>query len=132
MNSFTDFIEKKVKDGIFKYGNTGFTMIGKKISQFEKDMNNLSIEEIKEILDLFVSMADSFDKKENSIGEAYCISNIIFINYQFFNRGYDKLWEYINRLKTILFSHEGETYDWLNDAKYIIREVESQNSSTNQ
>ena len=132
VNSFTDFIERRVKEGKFIFGKTGFTMVGAKIDKFERDMDSLKIEEIKDILDLFQNMADSFDKKENSIGEAYCISNIIFINYQFFNRGYDKLWEYINRLKTILFSHEGETYDWLNDAKYIIREVERQNSSTNQ
>lgn len=30
INSFTEFIERKIKNGEFLYGNTGFTMIGKK------------------------------------------------------------------------------------------------------
>ena len=128
VNNFTEFIEKKVKEGKFLFGKTGFTMVAQKISKFEKDMNSLSVEEVQEILDIFKNMADSFDKKENSIGEAYCISNIIIINHMFFKKGYNQLWSYINRLKTIFFTRQDENYDWINTVKEIIKLIESENT----
>ena len=127
VNNFTEFIEKKVKEGKFLFGKTGFTIIAQKINKFEKDMSSLTVEEVQEILDIFKNMADSFDKKENSIGEAYCISNIIIINNMFFKKGYDQLWSYINRLKTILFTRQDENYDWINSVKEIIKLIESEN-----
>jgi len=125
VNNFTEFIEKKVKEGKFLFGKTGFTLIAQKINKFERDMNSLSVEEVQEILDIFKNMADSFDKKENSIGEAYCISNIIIINNMFFKKGYQQLWSYINRLKTILFTRQDENYDWINTVKEIIKLIEA-------
>ena len=129
VNNFTEFIEKKVKEGKFLFGKTGFTIIAQKINKFERDMNSLTIEEVQEILDIFKNMADSFDKKENSIGEAYCISNIIIINNMFFQKGYEQLWSYINRLKTILFTRQDENYDWINTVKEIIKLIESGNKN---
>ena len=60
VNSFTNFIETKIREGKFLYGQTGFTMMGKKIEQFEK---NMKTEDAQDILDLFQNMVDSFDKK---------------------------------------------------------------------
>ena len=123
VNSFTEFIEKKVKEGKFLFGHTGFTSVGQKIEDFEKDMK---VEDIQEILDLFINMADSFDKKEKSIGEAYCLANIIKINFTFFrNSNTDKLYEYIDRLENIMKEREDESYKWYKEAKLIINQIES-------
>ena len=129
VNSFTKFIEQKVKSGKFLYGQTGFTVVGKKIESYEKDVNSLTVDEIREILDIFQDMADSFDKKDNSMGEAYCLFHIIYINYKIFKKGYDKLFKYLERLKSILFSSDNEGYDWINEAKSIIKELEGQNKT---
>ena len=121
VNSFTNFIETKIKEGKFLFGQTGFTMMGKKIEQFEK---NMKTEDVQDILDLFHNMADSFDKKENSIAEAYCLANIIKINYLFFkNNDYDKLYKYINRFEIIMEGREDEKYDWYEEIKGIINTI---------
>ena len=125
VNSFSNFIEKKVKDGKFLYGGTGYTVIGKKIEEYEENIDNMSDEQITEILDLFENMIDCFDKKENSIGEAYCIAHILFINNDRFKRGFDKLWKYINRMKTLLYSNEDKNYDWINKVKDLIKKIEN-------
>ena len=123
INSFTEFIEIKIKKGEFLYGNTGFTMIGKKIEKFEKDMNDMTKEEIQEILDIFKNMCDSFDKSQNSIGELYCISNVIIINYVYYQKGYKQLWSYINRFYTILKETQNVNYEWLSYAKEIVERI---------
>ena len=123
INSFTEFIERKIKDGVFLYGNTGFTMIGKKIERFEKDMFSMTKEELQDILDIFKNMSDSFDKTQNSIGEAYCISNVILINYTFYKKGYKQLWPYINRFNTIINIRKNENYEWIANAKEIIEKI---------
>ena len=130
VNSFTMFIEQKIKSGQFMYGKTGFTVIGKKIEKLEKDIDNMTVDEIKEVLDIFESMLDSFDKKDNSIGEAYCLCHIIVISYKFFKKGYEKLWPHINRLKTILYSKEDAKYEWINEAKRTIKILEEENKKT--
>jgi ABC-type sugar transport system ATPase subunit len=122
VNSFTNFIETKIKEGKFLFGQTGFTMWGKKIEQFEK---NMKTEDVQDILDLFHSMADSFDKKENSVAEAYCLANIIKINYLFFKiNDYDKLYKYIDRFNIIMDGREDEKYVWYEEIKGIIKEIE--------
>ena len=123
INSFTEFIERKIEKGEFLYGNTGFTVIGKKIERFEKDMSSMTKEEIEEILDIFKNMADSFDKTKNTIGELYCICNVIIINNVHFEKGYKQLWQYINRYNTLVNSIKIENYDWLNYAKEIIEKI---------
>ena len=126
VNSFAFFIEEKIKSGKFIYGGTGFTAIGKKIEQYEKDdIADKSDDDIREILDIFEGMLDSFDQRENSIAVAYCLSHIIIINYKRFKRGYEKLWNYINRLKAILFSKPEIKYDWITEAKNVIEEIEN-------
>ena len=131
VNSFANFIEQKVKSGKFMYGKTGFTIVGKKIEEYEKDISSLSIDDLREILDIFQSMVDSFDKKDNSIGEAYCLFHLIYINNKIFKKGYDDLFKYLERLKSILFSKDDEEYDWIKEAKIIIKELEQQ-KKTNQ
>ena len=85
-------------------------------------------EQVKEILDIFEGMKDSFDQKDNSVGEAYCLAHIIMINYKMFKRDYNKLWKYINRIKTILFEKNYD-YDWVKDIKKTIGEIESKNTN---
>ena len=121
VNSFTEFIETKVREGTFLFGNTGFTMMGEKINRFEQNMN---IDDIQEVLDLFHNMADSFDKKENSLAEAYCLSNIIKINYLIFHiTDKDKLEKYIDRLEKIMDGREDEDYKWYKEIKDIINKI---------
>ena len=66
VNSFTTFIEQKIKSGKFMYGKTGFTVIGKKIEKFEKDMDTMEVEEVKEILEV-----NKFIQNEEKIREEY-------------------------------------------------------------
>ena len=125
VNSFTNFIETKIKEGKFLYGQTGFTMMGKKIEQFEQNMKS---EDVQEILDLFQNMVDSFDKKENSLAEAYCLANIIKINYVIYKvKDYDKLVKYINRFEKIMDGREDEKYNWYEEIKEIIKNIEDEN-----
>ena len=121
VNSFTNFIETKIKEGKFLFGQTGFTSVGKKIEQFEQ---NMKVEDVQDILDLFHNMADSFDKKENSLAEAYCLANIIKINYKIYHiTDYDKLCKYIDRFETIMDGREDENLNWYKEAKEIINEI---------
>ena len=124
VNNFTEFIEKKMKEGKFVFGkngqHSGFTIIGKKIEEFEENMDNLTEEQVQEVLDIYENMADSFDKKKYSLGELYCIGNIIFINSQIFKRGYNKLWKEINRFETILEKNKEANEEWIDSIKEII------------
>ena len=127
-NSFSDFIEQRMKQGSFIFGKTGFTVIGKKIENFEQNMDNLSLEEFQEVLDIYENMAGSFDKTKYSLGELYCLGNIIFINSQIFKRGYKKLWKDINRFETILKNNlEGEGQEWIQSIKDIISDLKFEN-----
>ena len=122
VNSFTEIIEQKLKQGEFTYGKTGFTKIGQKIENFEDNPEDLSIEELQEVLDIYENMASSFDKTKYTLGELYCIGNIIYINGQLFQRGYQKLWKDINRFETIL-EHQDYDVDWIDSIKDIINEI---------
>jgi len=123
INSFTEFIEQRLKQGKFLFGKTGMTFIGKKIEKFEEDMESLSPEELQEVLDIYENMANSFDKSKYTIGELYCLGNIIFINGQIFKRGYNKLYKDINRFETILQHNPDANQDWIETIKDIIREI---------
>ena len=117
-----------MKQGSFIFGKTGFTVIGKKIENFEQNMDNLSLEEFQEVLDIYENMAGSFDKTKYSLGELYCLGNIIFINSQIFKRGYKKLWKDINRFETILKNNlEGEGQEWIQSIKDIISDLKFEN-----
>jgi len=127
INSFTELIEKRMKEGKFTFGKTGYTVIGKKIERFEEDMESLTTEELQEVLDIYENMASSFDKSKYSIGELYCLGNIIYINSQIFNRGYEKLYKDINRFETILQNNENANQDWIDSIKDIIEEIKGKN-----
>jgi hypothetical protein len=127
INSFTELIEKRMKEGKFTFGKTGYTVIGKKIERFEEDMESLTPEELQEVLDIYENMANSFDKSKYSIGELYCLGNIIFINGQIFNRGYNKLYKDINRFETILQNNPNANQDWIESNKEIIEEIRGNN-----
>jgi molecular chaperone DnaK (HSP70) len=122
-NSFTNFIEQKLKTGEFPYGKTGYTILGQKIDKFEQNMDNLSLEEFQEVLDIYENMAASFDKTKYSLGELYCLGNIIYINNQVFKRGYQKLWREINRFETILQYKDYNEQEWIGDIKELIDEI---------
>ena len=127
INSFTELIEKRMKEGKFTFGKTGYTVIGKKIERFEEDMESLTTEELQEVLDIYENMASSFDKSKYSIGELYCLGNIIYINSQIFDRGYEKLYKDINRFETILQNNENANQDWIDSIKDIIEEIKGKN-----
>ena len=128
VNSFAEFIERKLKEGKFVFGqngqHSGFTIIGKKIENFEENIDNLTVEQAQEVLDLYENMVNSFDKSKYSFGELYCLGNIIFINNVFFQRGYNKLWKDINRFETILEynknNKELKNMDWIDSIKDMI------------
>jgi len=123
INSFTELFERKIKNGEFLNGNFGFNGIGKKIDRFIEDMSSMTYEEIEEILDIFKNMADSFDKTKKTIGELFCICNVIIINNFYFEKGYKQLWQYINRYNTLVNSFQYENYEWLYYAKEIIEKI---------
>ena len=130
VNSFAEFIEKKLKEGKFIFGtngkHSGFTIIGKKIEEFEENMDNLTEDQVQEVLDIYENMAGSFDRNKFSLGELYCIGNIIYINSQIFKRGYDKLWKEINRFETILEKNKEAKDDWIGSIKEIISELKEE------
>ncbi len=99
-NSYAYYVETMIKEGKFEPGETGCTLIAKKIEKINKKPTE---KDIFDILDIFHNMADSFDHKENTIEEAYCLANIIIINYENLKvKDYDKLEKYIIRFLVIL------------------------------
>ena len=127
-NSFAAFIERRMKEGKFIFGQTGFTVIGKKIEKFEKDMDSLTPEELQEVLDIYENMVSSFDKRNYSKEELYCLGNIIFINAELFKRGYKKLYKEINRFETILAHNKDLHQDWIESINEIIFELKNKNN----
>ena len=118
VNSFADYIETMVKGEKFLFGGTGYTMAAKKIEEMKP-------EDIDDILDLFSNMADSYDKSKKSLGEAYCLANIININYSIYKiRDYDRLYKYIVRLNVIMEGREDEKPNWYKDVQKIIKAIE--------
>ena len=125
INSFAIVIESLANEKKFLIGHTGFTFM---INQIEKlkDMTKLSANELKELFDLFQNTADSYDPKEKSIEEGYCIANIIKILYKLYNdRNNEKLEKYIDRLEDIMENRQDEKYIWYNEIKEIIKEIEN-------
>ena len=123
INSFAAYIEKYINEGDSLFGSTGFTEIHEKINQVFK-IEGLKVEEIKNILDIWVNMANSFDPKKRSIGEAYCLANIIKINYIYLHvTAYDKLEIYIEKFKNIMKGRETDSYSWYKEINKIINEI---------
>ena len=117
INSFAFYVDTYIKDGTFLFGNTGFTQIAKKLEHIKE---NPTIKEIYEILDIFMNMAESYDKNKKVVGEAYCLANIIKINYCFLNnRNFEILGPYIERLSVIKKAIDGD-FPWYNEILYIV------------
>ena len=128
INSFVFLLNFYVKEKKYLPGGTGFTQIANKIDGF-KQKKEPTIEEIQEILELFLDMADSFDKNERSIEQAYCLANIIQISYDLLKiQEYDKLEIYIERFNFIIKGKEINNYKWYQDIIKIISKITSKNN----
>ena len=124
VNSFSYGIEIlfKGKQLLSEYREYSFLLI---IIAKLNAINNLTEEELYELLDLFQDMLDSFDKDDNLIEEGFCLANIIKLNYKITKKkNIDKLMDYIQRLEIIIESNEDKQYDWHEEIKNIIEEIE--------
>ena len=129
INSFAFLVDLYARDKKYIPGGLGFTNINRKIEGFNQKQDP-TLEEAQEILDLFQNMADSYEINEKSIGEAYCIANIIKISFE--NLGitdYDKLEIYIERFEFIMDGKEKENYKWYNEIIKIIEKLKLKNNS---
>ncbi len=127
INSFAFVIDYLVEEKKFLYANSGFTLMFLKLNKI-KDIDNLTVEEIQELLDLFKNISDCYDKDKKDIGEAYCIANIIKIIYKILKiKNDDKLEDYIDRFNNIMEGREEENYEWLKEIRQIIKEIEENN-----
>ena len=129
VNSYAEYIERRMNEGKFIFGKTGFTVIGKKIEKYEIDPEKLTPEEFQDVLDIFENMVSSFDKSKYSLGELYCLANIIYINGEYFKRGYKKLYKEINRFETILANNKNIDQDWIESINELISDLKNDNNS---
>ena len=127
INSFAFVIENIVKQNQYLYGKTGFTKIVKKIEKMNNNSDELTNEEMIELYDLFKNMADSYDKRGNNIGEAYCLANIIKISSKILkNNDNDVLMDYICRFRQIMTFRNGKDYKWYKEINEIIEEIDEE------
>ena len=121
INSFVHYVETIIKEGKFISGNTGYTWIDNKLKKLEE---NPKKEDILDILDLFHNMLDSFEKKDKSIERAYCLGNIIKINYEHLNvREYEKLEKYIDKFEAIMKGKDESELPGYNEIMEIINKI---------
>ena len=121
INSFVHYVETIIKEGKFIPGNTGYTWIDNKLKKLEE---NPKKEDILDILDLFHNMLDSFEKKDKSIERAYCLGNIIKINYEHLNvREYEKLEKYIDKFEAIMKGKGESELPGYNEIMEIINKI---------
>ena len=124
INSFAIAIESLAKEKQFLIGHTGYTFIVKQIEKIQ-NIEKLNKDELKELYDLFQNMVDSYNSKEKCIEEAYCIANIIKILYKVYkNENKDKLMFYIDKFQDIMEDKQDEKYNWYNETKEMIKEIE--------
>lgn len=124
INSFSIGIEIlfKGKQFLSEYKEYSFLIL---VINKLNDLNNLSEDELYNLLDFFQDMVDSFNKDENPIEKGFCLANIIKLSYKITkNKNYDKLMDYIQRLEIIVERSENNQYYWYNEIKNIIEEVE--------
>ena len=122
INSFAILIEKLANEEELLYGNTGLTKISQKLKGIKE---NPTPKEIEEILDIYHNMANSFDKAKNSVGEAYCLANIIEI----YNRiqgitNYYELEIYIERFESIMKGKNLKKFSWYDKIRTIINSLQ--------
>ena len=89
-------------------------------------MNEISYDEIQDIIDIFSGMINSFDKNENSIAEAFCLANIIKIYYEILHiQDPDKYDSYIVRFLQIMKKKEVDGIKWYSKIKAIIDAIQN-------
>ena len=128
LDSYAYYIEALIKDGQFLFGQSGLTMIAKKLDKVINSvrMNEISYDEIQDIIDIFSGMINSFDKNENSIAEAFCLANIIKIYYEILHiQDPDKYESYIVRFLQIMKKKEVDGIKWYSKIKAIIDVIQN-------
>ena len=124
-NLLVDYLVKGKK---YLPENEIFEQIEKRIDKFRQKKEH-TLEETNEILALFNDMEDFFEKNEISIGEAFCLANIIKISFEILKiTDYNKLKFYIERLEFIMNGKDGkefENYEWLKDTIIIIEKLKT-------
>jgi hypothetical protein len=122
LKSFATYIEFLVNEKKFLFGGTGFTILA---NQIELINDHPTKQQVLEMLDIFTNMLESFDKNKKSLEEAYCLANIIKLNYKYFNnKDYDNLSSYIIRLEHIMKGYDAD-FDWCKDIKEIIGSIKT-------
>jgi molecular chaperone DnaK (HSP70) len=128
INTFAFLVEYYAKQKKYLPGGLGFTKIKEKIDGFMQNKEP-TLEETREFLDLFHNMADSYEKSEKSIGEAYCLATIIKISFEYLGiTDYDRLEIYIERFEFIMEGKEKENYKWYKEVSKIIEKIKPENN----
>ena len=123
INSFAILVDYLAKERQFLFGSTGYTNKARLIEKL-RCPESLKVEEIEDLLDLFQNMANSYNFKERNIGQAYCLANIIRINYEILkNKNFSNLYDYIEKIEIIMSERKDEKYNWYNEVKEIIKEI---------
>ena len=127
IKSFAIVIESLANEKKFLIGNSGFTLLLNKIGKLDNP-DEISVDEIQELLDLFKNMEESYTIKEKPVEKAYCIANIIKIQYVLLKVGItDKLLQYIEKFNYIMDGVD-EKYNWYKQIKMIINEIDNRNN----
>ena len=133
IDSFAFLIKKQLqeKDSQFIPNKTGVTLIYNKINKkltneaFLHLYDSNDIEEIYLMVDTFEEMKNSLSKKEPTDTEAYCIANIIKINFIYF-KNYDfKLYDILNRRINFIYDRieKDEEQEWLKELEAINEQI---------
>lgn len=89
-----------------------------------KQENYLKDEEVREILDFLLDMADLYKKNEKPIKEAYCLANIINIYFNMLKiKVYEDLEIFIERINFIMDRKIADEYEWYKDIINIIESI---------
>ena len=123
INSFAILIDYLSTEKKFLFGSTGYTKKAKEIEKLNCPQQ-IKEEELEDLLDLFQNMANTYKYQEKNLGHAYCLANIIKINYEILkNKNLLKLNDYIEKLENIMSERKDEKYEWYIDVKEIIKEI---------
>ena len=95
INAFVNIIKDQIEGKKPPFFKTGMTTVGKFLSQ---NLNELDIDTLYLILDIFQDMAESFGKGDPSKAEAFCLINIITINFSIFHKYEDSDIKFYNKL----------------------------------
>ena len=123
IDSFAILVNSLAEEKQILFGSSGYTKMIKEIEKIKK-LEALTIEELEDLLDLFQNIANIFNFKEKNIGQAYCLANVIKINYKILkNKNLSKLQDYIEKLEIIMKERGDQEYKWYTEVKEIIEEI---------